>query len=158
MSFPGCRKAPKILLPLLKGPHRLLNWQIQITRVSWVGQSTSFLHTLLKKHHVKMTLRIHALSVLFTTSPSQKSANYLRLWRRRSKTPNTINGKFLVKTSFSQLFQLVLTTFSFDPNAVSSLLVPYLTSAMDWHCCLVFCLWKKLEHIWCFKRNDVAMA
>ena len=41
MSFPGCRKAPKILLPLLKGPHRLLNWQIQITRVSWVGQSTT---------------------------------------------------------------------------------------------------------------------
>ena len=40
MSFPGCRKAPKILLPLLKGSHRLLNWQIQITRVSWVGQST----------------------------------------------------------------------------------------------------------------------
>ena len=107
---------------------------------------------------VKITLHIHALSVLFTTSPSQKSANYLRLWRRRSKTPNTINGKFLVKTSFSQLFQLVLTTFSFDPNAVSSLLVPYLTSAMDWHCCLVFCLWKKLEHIWCFKRNNVAMA
>ena len=26
--------------PLLKGPHRLLNWQIQFTRVSWVGQST----------------------------------------------------------------------------------------------------------------------
>ena len=41
MSFPGCRKAPKILLPLLKGSHRLLNWQIQITRVSWVGQSTN---------------------------------------------------------------------------------------------------------------------
>ena len=41
MSFPGCRKAPKILLPLLKGSHRLLNWQIQITRVSWIGQSTN---------------------------------------------------------------------------------------------------------------------
>ena len=27
----------------LKGPHRLLNWQIQVTRVSWVGQSTSLL-------------------------------------------------------------------------------------------------------------------
>ena len=40
MSFPGCREAPNILLPLLKGPHRLLNWQIQVTRVSWVGQST----------------------------------------------------------------------------------------------------------------------
>ena len=26
---------------LLKGPHRLLNRQIQVTRVSWVGQSTS---------------------------------------------------------------------------------------------------------------------
>ena len=24
----------------MKGPHRLLNWQIQVTRVSWVGQST----------------------------------------------------------------------------------------------------------------------
>ena len=28
--------------PLLKGPHRLFNWQIQVTRVSWVGQSTMF--------------------------------------------------------------------------------------------------------------------
>ena len=45
MSFPGCRKAPKILLPLLKGSHCLLNWQIQITRVSWVGQSTRFAST-----------------------------------------------------------------------------------------------------------------
>ena len=26
--------------PLKKGPHRLLNWQIQVTRVSWIGQST----------------------------------------------------------------------------------------------------------------------
>ena len=26
--------------PLKKGPHRLLNWQIQVTRVSWLGQST----------------------------------------------------------------------------------------------------------------------
>ena len=42
MSFPGCREASNILLPLLKGPHRLLNWQIQVTRVSWVGQSTMF--------------------------------------------------------------------------------------------------------------------
>ena len=30
--------------PLLNGPHRLLNWQIQVTRVSWViGQSTKSL-------------------------------------------------------------------------------------------------------------------
>ena len=41
MSFPGCREAPNILLPFKKGPHRLLNWQIQVIRVSWVGQSTS---------------------------------------------------------------------------------------------------------------------
>ena len=41
ISFPCCREAPNILHPLLKRPHRLLNWQIQVTRVSWVGQSTS---------------------------------------------------------------------------------------------------------------------
>ena len=40
ISFPCCREAPNILHPLLKRPHRLLNWQIQVTRVSWVGQST----------------------------------------------------------------------------------------------------------------------
>ena len=41
MSFPGCGEAHDILHPplRLKGPHRLLNWQIQVTRVSWVGQS-----------------------------------------------------------------------------------------------------------------------
>ena len=42
ISFPCCREAPNILHPLLKRPHRLLNWQIQVTRVSWVGQSTMF--------------------------------------------------------------------------------------------------------------------
>ena len=41
ISFPCCREAPNILHPLLKRPHRLLNWQIQVTRVSWVGQSTN---------------------------------------------------------------------------------------------------------------------
>ena len=41
MSFPGRREAPNILLPPLEGSHRLLNWQIQVKRVSWVGQSTT---------------------------------------------------------------------------------------------------------------------
>ena len=44
ISFPCCREAPNILHPLLKRPHRLLNWQIQVTRVSWVGQSTRCQH------------------------------------------------------------------------------------------------------------------
>ena len=60
MSFPGCRKAPNIFHPpfersppptqLTKSKsqesveygNQLTNWQIQVTRVSWVWQSTRF--------------------------------------------------------------------------------------------------------------------
>ena len=40
LSFPGRSEATNILDTPGKGYHRLLNWQIQTTKVSWVGQST----------------------------------------------------------------------------------------------------------------------
>ena len=42
LSFPGRSEATNILDTPGKGYHRLLNWQIQTTKVSWVGQSTRF--------------------------------------------------------------------------------------------------------------------
>ena len=40
-SLPGHREAPNILYPQKKGHHRLLNWQIHVTRVSSVGKWTT---------------------------------------------------------------------------------------------------------------------
>ena len=51
MSFPGCRKTPKILPPLLKGPHRLLNWQLKSQESIEQGNQLYFAELILKHVH-----------------------------------------------------------------------------------------------------------
>ena len=54
LSFPGRSEATNILDTPGKGYHRLLNWQIQTTKVSWVGQSTRGGVALFPKVNVKI--------------------------------------------------------------------------------------------------------
>ena len=95
ISFPCCREAPNILHPLLKRPHRLLNWQIQVTRVSWVGQSTSDADN----SHLKCIYDCYAW--LFWTSRPTKGLSlsiYIRIVVLITKTPWSSNIMLLKQT------------------------------------------------------------